>query len=203
MSKSKKTAAQLENGIKNDSDDSRAINEKYENDFFDKLKATVKSCNAIGYTLIVGLKSEEEDEDENEDDEENEEEKDDGDTGDGEDNAKEKVHTKEQIDSLRYIIITKNRDAMLKKATRMATCGQAGDGMMCFNTQSGNVVIEGIASMIKSAKSKKTPALRFDTLLALTLAIHRNDCWAYDNEMAGEGSTYLIILATHLLVSHQ
>ena len=70
----------------------------------------------------------------------------DDDDGEGDDEAegkKEPVFTAEQVSSLRHIIADKKRSKAIDAGVNFASCGQAGDGCMMFNTQSGNTVIYG------------------------------------------------------------
>lgn len=54
-------------------------------------------------------------------------------------------------------------------------------------TSAGNAVIMSIIPWINKAKKKKTNALRFDALLALTYALLQHDMCMHDNELYGPG----------------
>ena len=56
-----------------------------------------------------------------------------------------------------------------------------------FNTNSGNIVIDGIPNQVKKAKAKKTIPEQFDRMFALTYALKELDFWMHDNECWGEG----------------
>lgn len=166
--------------------------EDYLQDYFKRLWDTVEVQSAVGYCLIIGIP---EDDENDQGDVENDE-----DVEDKERNGmkEKKNYSKDQIDSLRHVVITKNRAKQLEKATDMATCGQAGDCCRIYNTQSGNDIIYGIDRWMKNAKSLRTAALRFDAYFALTFAINRNcSVWAQDNEMSGEGSTLFAVCCFH------
>jgi hypothetical protein len=94
--------------------------------------------------------------------------------------------TKEQCDSLRFILTNNGRDKAIKYASNFATCGQAGDGIMMFNTTTGNQVCYGLEGEVKKAQRKKSKADRFNALFALTWALKNYDHWLKDNECYGE-----------------
>lgn len=145
----------------------------YKKAHFDRLSEKIKEVGALGSALIVGIQTA----DCEEDDEDEEDEEDDT-----------KMYTKEQIESLRHIIVNKKRDAAFKVANRMVTGGQ-GDFCM-FNTQSGNDLILNIIRYTKSSKAKKTLPEQYDSLLALTMQIDQYDFWMNDNEFWEPGGKY-------------
>jgi hypothetical protein len=162
--------------------------------FFDHMDTVVESAGAKGTIVIVGLDTNSDEENEDEDDE-----------VDGEDNEnekvkenekvdkKEKVLTSQQLSKLRYVIITENREKMLNQAIKFATGGQQNDGIMMFNTSTGNRIIMMIPKKIKAAMKLATFPLRFDSLFALTQALFEYDYWLDDNEMYGEGGQLFCI----------
>lgn len=132
--------------------------------YFERLGSVIAREQAEGCILVRGIETD----DANEDDDSN------------------KEYTADQLASLRHIIITKNRNALLKKATKVVTCGQSNNSIMMFDTSSGNEVIMGLPREIAKAMKKKTLAAKFDALFALTFALQKYDCWMNDNEMWGE-----------------
>jgi hypothetical protein len=58
---------------------------------------------------------------------------------------------------------------------------------MMFNTNSGNIVIEGIPKEINKAMRKKTFPEKFDAFFALIFQLNAFDCWLHDNEFWGPG----------------
>ena len=82
---------------------------------------------------------------------------------------------------MRYIIITNKRAKLIEKAYDF-TDPNGG----WFNTNSGNIVIEGIPAQITRALKPKDIPSRFDGLFALTTALDTNDFWLHDNECYGE-----------------
>lgn len=157
----------------------------HKGEYFDQLFAKIQEVGAEGYILITGIKPTEEegDDDEEEDDEEGDDEGEDDDRSPKKKDTR--VYTKEEMETLRVILITERRDSCMKKARKMATRGQDGDFIMMFNTHSGNCTIMDILRMTKTAKTKKTLPERFDALFGLTIAINRSDCWLHDNELWG------------------
>jgi hypothetical protein len=139
--------------------------------YFERLSAVIDQQKGKGYILVEGIS------------------RSDG-KGDEEDEDAEdlKVYTEEQISQLRIIVITDSREKCLKKAANFVTCGQAGDCVMMFNTQSGNDVICGMPAEIAKAMKKKKMSERFDNLFALTDKLKEYDMWMNDNELYGEGT---------------
>lgn len=107
----------------------------------------------------------------------------------------------EMRDSMRYILVTPNRADALVEAADFATGGQArqgdsssdesdededgdlgGGGLMFFNTNHGNMVLDAIPEEVEDALSRVPAAARFDSLLALTIALDKYDAWLHDNE---------------------
>jgi len=52
-----------------------------------------------------------------------------------------KEHTVEQMGGMRHILINAARDAALKHAHMLASCGQCEDGCAMFDTSNGNEVV--------------------------------------------------------------
>jgi hypothetical protein len=137
--------------------------------FQEKIKEVVKSVGANGMALVRGISLDEEDEED-----------------EAEFTRKENgLYTKDEVDSLRYVLLTKPRAAAYKKATSMILGGQDEDFGM-FDTQDGNNAIMGILEFTQAAAKKKTPAEKFDALIALTLAANNQEMWMMDNELHGE-----------------
>lgn len=150
-------------------DDERLEKERYQKAFFEKLTKTCEDRDAEGSIVIQGIERRRDDDDQ-----------DNGEEG------KEKciVYTKEEMDSLRYIVVTKSRRGFLDKAMKMASAGYG-------NTAAGNDVIWNIIPWINKAKKQKTLPLKFDAMFALTYALFYNDVWMHDNELYGEGGEWL------------
>ena len=95
--------------------------------------------------------------------------------------------TAEQMQQLRYVLITKAREKAMDKIEDFCTGGQAGDEMVWFNTGTGNEICFGIPSKVQAALRKKTLPQRFDALFALTHGLYESDVWMCDNECYGPG----------------
>lgn len=141
-----------------------------EQKFTERLKSAIHKISAEGYMPIRTIPPEDNDDDEEE----------------GKGDKPKRVYTEEDMSTLRFILITKNRAKTLKASAKFVTCGQQDDGVMMFNTHDGNVVIEGIPKEVSKAMKKKTLAEKFDALFALTFMLNRYDCWLYDNEFGDE-----------------
>lgn len=156
--------------------------------FFDHLNRVKDRCGAIGYTYVEGIERDEEEDDEDEDDEDD----DDGDDDDEGGNDKEKTdnkaakdYTVEQLADVRIILVTPQREKALKQAVRFVTCGQEGDWVKMFDTNTGNIVVEGIPKELNKIMRKKTFPEKFDAFFALIIQLRAYDSWMYDNEMYG------------------
>lgn len=134
------------------------------------LQSTIESLSALGSVLIVGIEKEGNEDDEDEDDEDDDEDDD--------------CYTEEQINSLRHIIVTENREKEVERSTRKF--GGGGDFAM-FNTNTGNQTILKIPIALKKCLKKKTLPETFDALFAMTYALNNFDSWMYDNEMYEPG----------------
>ena len=145
---------------------------KYKDAHFANLKEVIAARGAKGSVLIIAIEPDEEDEDEDE--------------------SPDAVYTKEQIDSLRHILVNKSREGFINKA--MAMVFMDGEG----TTSAGNAVIMSIIPWINKAKKQKTNALRFDALFALTYALLQEDMWMHDNELYGPGGNDFML--RHYLV---
>ncbi len=146
-----------------------------EDAYFANLQAVQDKQGAIGIMMIVGLDREDDDEDE---DNENVEDK---------DKKPEKVTTKEELATLRYMVMTKDREKALDDIEDFATFGQKGDDFQMYNTHSGNMTILGIPKEVNKAMKKKSDPQKFDALFALTWWLKRVEVWIEDNELYDEG----------------
>lgn len=134
----------------------------------DKFRAEHKDI--LGPMLIRGIpSSNDSDEDEDEDEDK--------------DTSK---YTKEQMDSLRFIMITKSRENQLETMSKLVLGDQYGDSIMMFNTSFSYDVLDSW-HMLKTRLSRMTPAKKFDALLAYTHTVKQHDTWMHDNE-GGMGS---------------
>lgn len=160
--------------------DERLEKERYQKAFFEKLTKACEDRDAEGSIVIQGIDRGKDDDDDQDDGEE----------------GKEKciVYTKEEMDSLRYIVVTKSRRSFLDKAMKMASAGYG-------NTAAGNDVIWNIIPWINKAKKQKTLPLKFDAMFALTYALFYNDLWMHDNELYGEGGEWLDPFIWYLVCS--
>lgn len=111
-------------------------------------------------------------EDESEDDDEDSEEE--------EDTSK---YTAEEMKTLRYVFITKEREFHLDMMKDYVLGEQANDMVMMFNTSFSYEIKDGFYEYRDmSWKELKTPAEKFDSLFAYTYLLKMYDVWMHDNE---------------------
>jgi hypothetical protein len=161
-------------------DRDKLTDEEY-NDVFDKkLEETWDAVKAKGYSLVKGICRPGEDQGDEDDNA-------DGDLhgADGSKKKSKEHYTKDEIDSIRCVLLTKPRLAALKKAEKMVTRNFKG----WYTTHDGNEVTLDMLDCIKTAKGKRKLPDRFDAALGLTIAADSRTYWMYDNEMWGEDGT--------------
>jgi hypothetical protein len=137
-------------------------------EYFDRRTAWMNEHKDIsGAILVKGISRSNDSEDESEsDDEEND------------DTSK---YTTEQMNSLRVIMITKNRSEQHEKMGRLILGDQYGDSFKMFNTSFSYDVLDSW-QRVKGRLSKMTPSEKFDALLAYTHTLKQYDVWMHDNE---------------------
>ncbi|KAL3934888.1 MAG: hypothetical protein SGBAC_009487 [Bacillariaceae sp.] len=94
------------------------------------------------------------------------------------DNSK---YTTEQMNTLRCIMITQNRNDQLDQMQELILGDEANQSMMLFGTSFSYDVADSWAT-IKKKLARKTPAQKLDMLMAYTYIIKRYDTWMHDNE---------------------
>jgi hypothetical protein len=149
-------------------------------EYFKLLDKAISDHGCLGSMLIVGVDSNESDEDYDED----------------EHLTAPKELTADQVAKLRHILINDSRDAALKAALDFVMCGQADDFIKIFNTSDGNNIVFGIPIEVKKALKKKTLPQRFDALFALTYGLKTTDFWMNDNECWGPGGELELAIKT-------
>lgn len=120
--------------------------------------------------------------------------RDDESDGEGEDEDPKK-YTQEDMDHVRQIIITKERDAAMKKTRKLVLGAQAEGSVMMFNTSFSYEVLdsfERFKGMHKRAKSWKA---KFDLLLGFTDVLNDYDVWMHDHEGGWGGEKMIAGLA--------
>jgi len=130
-----------------------------------------RNTHILGCMVIKDIGSDDEDD---EDEEESDDEKKEEDTS---------KYTKEQMESLRYIMMTKGRDEQLAKMRELVLGDQANGMIMSFNTSFSWHVLETWRTMKKRLSKVKTkPSLELDMLMAYTYVLKEYDTWMNDNE---------------------
>ena len=103
-----------------------------------------------------------------------------------------KEYTKAQLAKAKLMMVPDNRRKEVQDADRWIRkiCGDDDDdfgGFMMMNTGTGNNIIMSLGPSLMNINRIRTLPERFDSLVAITLALHRFDSWIYDNEMYGKG----------------
>lgn len=89
--------------------------------------------------------------------------------------------TAEQMNSLRFLMITKNREDQFTSMEKMILGDQYGSPFMMFNTSYSYHVLDSWIRL-KPRLGRMTPDKKFDALLAFTSTILDHDVWIHDNE---------------------
>lgn len=132
--------------------------------YFDQQKAWLKQHKEVlGPRMIKGIDGD----DESEDDEE-------------EDKSK---YTTEQMNSLRYIMVTKNLEKQFHAMQKLVLGDQADEELMMFDTSFSMDVLHSWHHLKRRAFPKhKQPAQKLDLLIAYTSNLQEYDVWMHDNE---------------------
>mmetsp|Transcript_43362 Transcript_43362/g.48803 ORF Transcript_43362/g.48803 Transcript_43362/m.48803 type:complete len:216 (+) Transcript_43362:110-757(+) len=127
----------------------------------------------LGSMLIRGIQS-----DKNNSDDEDE----DHDESDDEDNADTSKYTTEQMNMLRFIMITKNRDEQLDAMRKIILGDQADDSMLMFNTSFSYKVLDSWDHVKLRILPRQSASKKLDILIAYTYNLQDFDTWMHDNE---------------------
>mmetsp|Transcript_24166 Transcript_24166/g.52125 ORF Transcript_24166/g.52125 Transcript_24166/m.52125 type:complete len:208 (-) Transcript_24166:320-943(-) len=141
-------------------------------EYFATMDAFQKANRGIlGPMIIKGINKS------NDDDEENEVE-----DSEEEDEDKSK-YTAGEMASLRYIMITKDRNVKLDEMRKLLLGDQADEDLMCFNTSFSYEVKDGFYEFLSKEYSRtKKQSSKFDLLLGYTYNLQEYDVWMHDNE---------------------
>jgi hypothetical protein len=108
-------------------------------------------------------------------------------TNDEVDDVKTLTYTAEQVGKLRYVMLTKDRAAAMKRYRKKILGDQAESGTtMKFNTSYSFIVFDEQFCLDCDLKKQKNVAEQFNMLFAFTNIIHQYDVWLkdYDDEDA-------------------
>jgi hypothetical protein len=89
--------------------------------------------------------------------------------------------TEEQMNSLRFVMITKNREAQIEAMERLVLGDQYDSPFMAFSTRYSYHVLDTWGT-VKSRLSRMSPDKKFDALFAYTSTLLDYDVWMHDNE---------------------
>lgn len=128
-----------------------------------------RNTHFLGYLMVKGIGRDPDDDDDPDDE-----------SDDEEDTSK---YTKEQMESLRFILFTKSLDEQLDKMRELILADQANDSILTFNTSFSYHVL-GTWRIMKSCLSKvsKNPSRKLEMLMAYTFNLKEYDTWMHDNE---------------------
>ena len=134
----------------------------------------------LGPMLIQGIPAEDLGDEEDYDDED-EDEDDDG--------IDKNALTSDQVGTLRYILITKNREKLLDEMRELVLGDQADSDFLMFNTSFSYHVKDSFYQVLQPRwkKLSQKPHERFDLLMAYTHTLFSYDVWVHDNEGDMEG----------------
>jgi hypothetical protein len=143
-------------------------------EYFKKMKSFISENNFIGSLLIRGL---------TDDDDEDEYYKyDNKEDRDAALKKKNQSYTEEEMNSLRSIMISENRENKLENMRRLILGKQADDSIQMFNTSFSYEVVDSLIKFRKLYNKLKTPAEKFDLLFGYTFNLSERDVWMHDYE---------------------
>ena len=118
-----------------------------------------------------------------------------GDEGDEEQKAEDQ-YTDEEMDYMRFVIITQRR-ADEQDRMRELLLGEDADSMfLMFNTSFSYQVLDSLQDLQRGIKRCKDDwAKKFDKLLAYTIMIDQYDVWMHDHEVGWGGHRFVAALA--------
>mmetsp|Transcript_38927 Transcript_38927/g.90770 ORF Transcript_38927/g.90770 Transcript_38927/m.90770 type:complete len:282 (-) Transcript_38927:333-1178(-) len=141
--------------------------------YFERMQDKQDEIGAIGQMLIVGInrKGGKGGDDDSEDD--------DDESQDEEDEPKV-PYTQEELDTLRFILVTQRRADLLDEMREVVLEDQAHDMIVMLNTRFSYHILDLIDEY--ASLRIKDPKLKFDRLLAFTYTIYDQDTWVFDHE---------------------
>lgn len=138
----------------------------------DYLKSVLTRVGGVGYILMRGIPSPNEDE-VSEDEEKTTKRK-----------KVEKEYTPEQIATLRYVIMTDRRRKCFERMKKAVLGDQADErcGVLLFDTSFSDHIFDLIPKKLTQLSSKKDAGEKFDILFGLTFHLNQYTAWAEDYE---------------------
>lgn len=137
--------------------------------YFEEQKAFMKANALVGAIVVMGMEDILEDDEFDDDD-------------DDEDDFDASKYTAEQMARLRFIMVTKKRDAAMKRYRLKLLGEQDGKRGMMFDTSFSYVVFDEHFCFESDYKKVKNLADKFDMLFAFTDTVKTYDVWLHDNE---------------------
>jgi hypothetical protein len=150
--------------------------------YMEKMNAFMTEKDCIGSLLVKGIGPDPRRADNDDDDDDDDDDEDDDEDEDDDDEQDNDTITQEQLDCLRFILITQNRADKLEEMQSLILGDQKGASMMMFNTSFSYDVQDSLEMLKSLLKKQKTPAQKLDLLLAYTHTVKEYDVWMHDNE---------------------
>lgn len=141
--------------------------------FSDRVDEVMKRNNCEGCILIRGIPRKSKDDEDDEDDEEDEEEDDEDEEEDKEnknETSKDKKdsYTPEQVDSIRYVLVTKERGKQLEQAEKGLLREDYGQPFLMFCGSDRWAMLAYIQKELAKIQRQKNLKKKFDNLFAVT-----------------------------------
>lgn len=144
--------------------------------FFEERDAFLNANKEIlGARMISGISAKNDDDEEWDEDDEDEEEED--------EDVDPSTYTKEQMDSIRYVMITKKRQDASEDMEALILGDQMNDPIKTFSTSFSHHVHSIFhEEFLPMYRSKRAWPVKFDLLFGFTDCLSRYDVWMHDNE---------------------
>jgi hypothetical protein len=140
----------------------------------ERLQLVCDRCRGVGYSLIRGVAREDSDED----------------------NFDPTKCSQEQVDNVRVIVITKDRQDRMEEMSKLILGDQHGRQLMTFSTSFSYEVINAWnAFTVRFQEAGNCWQEKFDLLLGFTETLKEHDVWMHDHEVGWGGEKMVRQLA--------
>lgn len=141
----------------------------------ERLQSVCDQCNGVGYSLVRGVARSPSSDEGDEDD----------------DNFDPTKCSQAQVDHVRVIVITKDRQERMDQMGRLVLGKQYGEQLLHFNTSFSYDVLNAWNEFTVRFHDAKDNQEKFDLLLGFTHTIKEHDVWMHDHE-AGWGGDDMV-----------
>mmetsp|Transcript_619 Transcript_619/g.877 ORF Transcript_619/g.877 Transcript_619/m.877 type:complete len:520 (-) Transcript_619:127-1686(-) len=146
----------------------------------DRIRVVMEQHKASGYSIIRGVSCSNGEDDDHEDDEEN---------------IDVNQLTQEQMNVLRVILYTPQREQMVDEYSRLVLGDKYGQDVLMFDTNFSYHVLHSYQVFRSKYSKVRDAAVKFDMLLAFTDSIKEHDVWMHDHEVGWGGEKMVVGLA--------